>query len=135
MRNIENRLAIFIEWREDTSGLTGSPVAEVRLRLAHVELSRAVADTQHKACDAALHEIDGVDTPFDDNPAYRLLVHLMKPAMDQSTRVTSEPILRKVHQDALETVPIGMLERLHILFDAGEASIVVDPDKKRASMS
>ncbi len=47
--------------------------------------------------------------------------------------MSSESILRQVHQDTLEPVPIRVFERLHIRFDAGDASIVFDPDKKRAS--
>jgi hypothetical protein len=37
--------------------------------------------------------------------------------MDQSARVTAETILHEVHHKALEPIPIGMFECLHIGFD------------------
>ena len=54
--------------------------------------------------------------------------------MDQSARVTAETILHEVHHKALEPIPIGMFECLHIGFNASDVPIVSNPDKQCSAL-
>ena len=71
---------------------------EISLSFAHIELTRAIACSQHEPGHAPFGKLDRLQALLHNNSANDLFLEFVEPTMDQSTRVSSKTLFCCVHQ-------------------------------------